>query len=48
MQLDLTDTETLALLNLLTETIEADRYLLSPRIQILRAILAKGETANAG
>jgi hypothetical protein len=41
MQLDLTDAETLALLNLLTETIEADRYPLSPRIQTLRAILAK-------
>jgi hypothetical protein len=32
MQLDLTHEETLALLNLLTETIEADRYPLSPRI----------------
>jgi len=41
MQLDLTDAETLALLNLLTETIEGDRYPLSPRIQTLRAILAK-------
>jgi hypothetical protein len=41
MQLDLTDEETFALLNLLTEAIEADRYPLSPCIQLLRAILAK-------
>jgi hypothetical protein len=41
MQLDLTDEETLALLNLLTETIEADRYPLSPRIRTLRGILYK-------
>src|SRR5437667_24610 len=41
MQLDLTDEETLALLNLLTETIETDRYPLSPRVQTLRGILAK-------
>ena len=41
MQLDLTDAETLALLNLLTETIEGDRYPLSPRIQMLKGILAK-------
>jgi len=33
MQLDLTHEETLALLNLLTEAIEADRYPLSPRIR---------------
>jgi len=31
MHLDLTDAETLALLNLLVETIEADRYPYSPR-----------------
>ena len=31
--LDLSDDETLALLNLLTETIEADRYQFSPRIR---------------
>jgi hypothetical protein len=31
MQLDLTDEETLALLNLLTEAIEGDRYPYSPR-----------------
>jgi hypothetical protein len=30
-----------ALLNLLMETIEADRYPFSPRIQLLRQILAK-------
>ena len=33
MHLELTDEETFALLNLLTETIENDRYPLSPRIQ---------------
>jgi hypothetical protein len=37
MHLDLTDDETVALLNLLTETIENDRYPLSPRIRGLRA-----------
>jgi hypothetical protein len=41
MQLDLPDEETLALLNRLTETIEADWYPLSPRIRTLRGILAK-------
>jgi hypothetical protein len=41
MQLDLTDEEMLALLNLLTETIEADRYPFSQRIRVLRDILAK-------
>jgi hypothetical protein len=41
MQLDLTDEETLALLNLLTETIESDRYPLSPRIRVLRGVLSK-------
>jgi len=41
MHLDLTDDENLALLNLLVETIEADRYPLSPRIRLLQAILAK-------
>ena len=40
-QLDLDDEETFALLNLLTETIESDRYPLSPRIQALRRLLAK-------
>ena len=41
MKLDLTDEETFALLNLLVDTIEADRYPMSPRIRLLRAILAK-------
>ena len=41
MRLDLTDEETLALLNLLVETIEADRYPYSPRIRLLQEILAK-------
>jgi hypothetical protein len=41
MHLDLTEEETFALLNLLTETIENDRYPLSPRIRTLRSILAK-------
>jgi hypothetical protein len=41
MQLDLTDEETRALLNLLMETIQADRDPLSPRIRLLRQILAK-------
>src|ERR1700756_798202 len=41
MRLDLTDGETLALLNLLTDTIENNRYFLSPRIQTLKAIRAK-------
>jgi len=41
MQLELTDEETFALLNLLVDTIEADRYPMSPRIRLLREILAK-------
>ena len=41
MNLDLTDEETFALLNLLTETIENDRFPLSPCIQTLRGILAE-------
>ena len=41
MQIDLTDEETFALLNLLVDTIEADRYPMSPRIRLLREILAK-------
>jgi len=57
MQLDLNDEETLALLNLLTETIECDRYPFSPRDRTLRGILANSarwhrhpparQTANA-
>jgi hypothetical protein len=39
--LDLTDEETFALLNLLVDTIEADRYPNSPRIRLLREILGK-------
>ena len=41
MMLDLTEEETDALARLLSRTIDADRYPLSPRIQILKAILAK-------
>jgi hypothetical protein len=37
MYLDLTDEEIFALLDLLTETIEAARYPFSPRIQTLRS-----------
>ena len=36
MQLDLDDEETRALLNLLMETIENDRYSFSPRIQVMK------------
>ena len=41
MILDLSDEETRALLNLLVETVEADRRPFSPRIRVLRDILAK-------
>jgi hypothetical protein len=41
MQLDLPDEEIAALVRLLTNTIDADRYPLSPRIQTLKAILGK-------
>ena len=41
MILDLDDEETRALLNLLTEAIEGDRYPLSPRVRVLRDILVK-------
>jgi hypothetical protein len=41
MQLELNDDETAALTRLLTNTIDADRYPLSPRIQTLKAILGK-------
>ena len=41
MQLDLTDEEGRALLNLITEAIEDDRFPLSPRVKMLREILAK-------
>jgi hypothetical protein len=47
MILDLSDEETRALLNLLVDTIEADRYPMSPRIQLLREILGKcGEVSG--
>jgi hypothetical protein len=41
MQLDLDDVETRALLNVLVEAIENDRYPLSPRVRLLRQVLAK-------
>ena len=41
MWLDLTNEETFVLLNLLIDAIEADRYPMSPRIRLLREILAK-------
>jgi hypothetical protein len=48
VQLDVTDEETRALVNLLVETIEADRYPLSPRVQLLRQILARFRTDGTG
>jgi hypothetical protein len=41
MILDLSDEEARALLNVLIEVIEADRYPMSPRIRLLQAILGK-------
>ena len=41
MMLDLSDQETEALAGLLRRTIDDDRYPLSPRVQTLKAILAK-------
>ena len=41
MILDLSDEEARALLNVLIDTIEADRYPMSPRIRLLQAILTK-------
>ena len=41
MQLDLTDEEAAAFLSLLNQVIADDRYPLSPRIRVLRAIRAK-------
>jgi hypothetical protein len=41
MMLDLTEEETDALARLLRGTIDGDRYPLSPRVQTLKAILAK-------
>jgi len=40
---DLSDTEIAALIELLRETIAADRFFLSPRIRTLKAILGKLE-----
>jgi len=41
MNLDLSDVETAALTRLLRDTIDGDRYPLSPRIQTLKGILGK-------
>jgi hypothetical protein len=41
MELDLHDDETAALTRLLINTIDGDRYPLSPRIQTLKGVLAK-------
>jgi hypothetical protein len=41
MPLDLTEEETDALARLLSRTIDEDRYPLSPRVQLLKGILAK-------
>lgn len=41
MNLDLDDSEKTALVELLGGTIAADRFPLSPRVKVLRAILAK-------
>jgi hypothetical protein len=48
MRLDLTDEEEAALLKELNQIIENDRYPLSHRIRVLRAIRAKFPTAPAG
>jgi hypothetical protein len=48
MQLDLTDEEAAALLSLLNRVIADDRYPLSPRITMLRAIRAKLPGAPQG
>jgi hypothetical protein len=41
MELDLTDDETAALERLLRDSIDRDRYPLSPRVKLLKGILAK-------
>jgi hypothetical protein len=41
MNLDLTDEEATALARLLSDTIDGDRFPLSPRVRTLKAILAK-------
>jgi hypothetical protein len=48
MILDLDDDETRALLNLLVETIEADKYPLSPRVRLLRGILTRPSRNQTG
>ena len=48
MILDLSDEEARALLNVLIDTIEADRYPMSPRIRLLQAILGKCAARSAG
>jgi hypothetical protein len=45
MTIDLADEETEALARLLRRTIDDDHYPLSPRIQILKAILGKVRSA---
>jgi hypothetical protein len=47
MTLELSDDETLALADFLKRTIDRDRYPFSPRIQTLKAILAKIEPQPA-
>jgi hypothetical protein len=41
MALDLTDDEKAALIELLRDTVDRDRALMSPRIKLLRSILEK-------
>ena len=41
MAVELTDEEATALVRLLREAIDSDRFPLSPRVQVLRAILAR-------
>lgn len=48
MKLDLTDEETAALARLLRNTIDADRYPLSPRVRTWQAILDKIEPPPPG
>jgi hypothetical protein len=48
MTLDLTDEEMAALARLLSQTIDSDRYPLSSRIQILKAILGKFGRSRLG
>ena len=47
MELDLTDDETAALGRLLSDAIDRDRWPLSPRIKMLRGILAKSALTRA-